>query len=243
MKSLVCAAVAGLMLSGCVCMKDDRTEWVELADRRVGSGPGSEDGRFVFWHRDQYLFDPGTRLSVGVFPGWGQAWVDGSVDGVSFANSLWFLPIWSTFANLVFLAPTFSSLFVAPCVEAKLSSFGFLGCHRWSVDPVEERVRTGPRETVVLTDESKPAWQEGALAPGKSGDGTTLYLAYPGFGRLLAEVKAKGQADVMFDRGPSAYRRFRLSKNVPDALVYRDVPQGRDPAADAQIARARAGGQ
>lgn len=215
--------LAGL-LSGCMTWRDSEKVWADSQEKRIIGGPGSEDTVCFHWHRDRYLVDKGTRLSVGIFPGIGQAWVDDSVDGVDYVNSLWLIPIGSVFANLVVLAPTISSLFIAPFDEASLSSFGFIGCHRWSIKPTEERIRRGPAERVLLRHaESKWQAPAGDVRTGTSADGTLLFLEYPGFDRLLATVKTKGKADVKVGGGQVAYRRFHLSKHVPDGLAYRDV--------------------
>lgn len=224
MRRLFFALVLCGLCSGCVAWRESETKWADAQEKRIARGPGSEDAVFLHWHHDKYLVDSGIRMSVGILPGLGQSWIDGSVDGVDFVNSLWLIPVGSVFANLVFLAPTISSLFFAPFGDADLTSFGFIGCHRWSAPATREIVRRGPEERVVLRDPDKrwtPA--SGSERTSLSADGTMRYRVYPGFDVLFATVKKEGKADVMFEDGSGSYRRFSLSKLASEGLVYKDV--------------------
>ena len=227
MRRPILISVVALLLSGCVAWRNESVEtWDDTAARHILRGPGAEDAVALQWRHDLYRTDRGDRTAVGLFPGIGQAWIDGSVNGVTLGHSYWVIPFESLGANLLLGLPTLSSLFVAPFADATLSSLGIVGCHRWDLPASRQKIEDGESELVLVYDADRAVPPPPAVAePVRTADGTPVYSSYPGFARLLEAVRKSGRADVRFADDPARLRRFTLSKLAKDALVYADVVQ------------------
>lgn len=251
----IVGAVSGLyLLSGCVVIRDTTTAWEESRDPLEFKGPGAQDAALYRYENDKFEQDSGKRIAIGMFPGFAMAWDEKSyplkenadlwkkgrrvtVDEYIGGETVGWLAFGMPFLN------TISSLLVAPFCETESSILGLIGCHRWrSKASGRSLIKVGEREDIV--EAADGSWRRKGVdeyteAPAKLSDGISLRYSYPGYGVVLSDVENFGQVAVMFDRGSKAYRKFKKSECVKDALTYEDVAEGADAAADQLIWRRR----
>ena len=221
------------LLSGCIVIRDTTAAWEEKRNPIELDGPGSQDAVFSHYEKDKYEQDYGGRIAIGIVPGFGEGF-DENAEQSRHKFSAGADPFTLSIALMV---STFGSLFVAPFCENEYSLFGLIGCHRWrSKASGRSLIKVGEREDIIEKDRNMHCDVEDLV---KMSDDMSLRYSYPGYGVVQADVKKFGQVAVAFDRGPKAYRKFKKSKCVENALTYEDVAEGTDAAADQLIWRRR----
>ena len=231
-----------IVCAGCVVIKGRSSKWEESQWETTVPGPGDIDLSFKNWRKNKIVYDDGSRISIGLFPGMGEMIDNGRVKWEEFDSDNWsdyFLS--SVFGQCVFLAPTISSLIISPFnthPDNDASVYGLFGCHRWNSSSSLNLTERGPtQQLAVASGNAKPAAD--IFPIGKSGDGTRLYSEYPGSDKLYEEVALYGAVDVMFTNGNEVVRRFSKSENVKQALVYRDIVGEDDLVALKQVSHQR----
>lgn len=234
--------------SGCVYFRDTESEWREKVTVQPFSGPASEDAELVEWKVMKYETDSGNRISFGLFPGYAEIFDKGTFggedgeDGYHGIDQAIVLPFMSIIFPPVSIFTTSVACFVSPFIGydhelQSASAYGLAGVYKWrdkwGAGGVR-MVKIGDSEVVVRHKQDFNP--KSSVAPvGKTAAGEKLFFDYPGFHQLLREVNEHDKIAVMFDDGCCAYRIFRPAQHVKDALVFDDIPFGKDEVADLQI--------
>lgn len=215
-------AVSLMTTLGCVVLRDTSSQWKDdnIAVHHP-AGPGTSDCSFQRIEHNLYSCDSGRRTSIGLFPGmWDPPTTSAGVpkDWSSFVS-------WSIVENIFGLCvPTAASMMYGPFPMSENSSItrgGLFGVHRWRERRLERIAKREKSEEVVVRDVSRSGSRcfRGKGIAGQ--DGVQLYVGYPGYDVISAEVTNRGAVDVLhdsFDR----IRRFRKGIIDGASIAYED---------------------
>ena len=218
---------------GCVVLHDTSSVWKDDKSSIDCEGPGSVDSVFYRINHNLYECDSGSRTSIGFFPGmWDPPPATKRGNMVIGSPDKWEeFVAWSLVENIFGLfIPTLASMIYGPFpVSEKSNSItrgGLCGVHRWNEASSEKLQKGDGSECVIIKEHPDKSDFIGNSIIGS--DGMVLFVRYPGFDRLFAEVEKHGCVDVLHFSGDSI-RRFWMSALDEHALKFEDRVSANEP--------------